>query len=55
MPSLFSARSFGWLITTKFAECCFRPVRDTCRNSGRFLRRADFGKVFLPFSDVLFS
>ena len=51
IPSLLSPRSLLWLMTTKLCEWTFLPVRDKLRNSGRFLRRADFGKSsLLPFA-----
>lgn len=38
---------------TKFSEWTLYPDRESRKNSGRFLRRADFGNACLPFSAFL--
>jgi hypothetical protein len=53
IPNRHWPRSLGLLITTKFADGFLRPARDSFRNSGRFLRRADFGNFSLPGGNIL--
>lgn len=52
IPNRHWPRSLGSLITTKFTDGCLRPARDSFKNSGRFLRRTDFGNFSLPRGDI---
>jgi hypothetical protein len=48
IPTLLFPPSLDLRITIKLGEWTFWPVRDKLVNSGRFLRRADFGNLSLP-------